>query len=82
MKLKCHHCGSRAVIRTSRMLSLLSREYYCQCENIECSHTYRALMSVTHTVAPSLRPNPKVYLPVGKVKRLPQDPRQLSLIDA
>ncbi|WGS41904.1 ogr/Delta-like zinc finger family protein [Burkholderia sp. JSH-S8] len=82
MKLKCHHCGSRAVIRTSRTQSHLVREAYCQCTNVECATTYKIQVWVVHTIAPSLTPNPNVYVPVGKVDRLPQDPRQLPLLDA
>ncbi|MDY7792183.1 ogr/Delta-like zinc finger family protein [Burkholderia ubonensis] len=82
MKLKCHHCGSRAVIRTSRTLSALVREAYCQCTNVECATTYKIHVATVHTIAPSLNPNPRVYVPVGKVDRLPTDSRQLPLIDA
>jgi hypothetical protein len=82
MKLTCHHCGSRAVIRTSRSLSTLVREAYCQCTNVGCATTYKIQIDTVYTIAPSLRPNPAVYLPLGKVERLPQDPRQLQLLDA
>ncbi|HEM8998933.1 TPA: ogr/Delta-like zinc finger family protein [Burkholderia cenocepacia] len=82
MKLKCHHCGSRAVIRTSRTLSALVREAYCQCTNVECATTYKIHVATVHTIAPSLNPNPHVFVPIGKVDRLPNDSRQLPLLDA
>jgi hypothetical protein len=82
MKMKCHHCGERAVIRTSRALSDLVREARCQCTNIDCATTYVSHVVVVHTVAPSLNPNPLVYVPIGKTSRLPKDTRQLPLLDA
>ncbi|PQP08396.1 transcriptional regulator [Burkholderia cepacia] len=63
--------------KKARLVSL-----YCQCTNVECATTYKIHVATVHTIAPSLTPNPTVYLPVGKVDRLPTDPRQLPLIDA
>ncbi|WP_269437767.1 ogr/Delta-like zinc finger family protein, partial [Ralstonia pseudosolanacearum] len=40
-------------IRTSRELSLLSRELYFQCPDVECAYTCRAILSAVNTIAPS-----------------------------
>ena len=82
MKLNCPHCAAEMQIRTSRRVSLLSREQYYQCPDVECAYTCKAFLSVTHTIAPSMKPNPKAYLPAGRARQLPQDPRQLDLLNA
>lgn len=77
----CPHCKTRMVTRTSRPLSLLSGEEYLQCPNVHCAYTCHVLSSITHTIAPSINPNPLVFVPVGKTSRLPRDPRQLDLLN-
>lgn len=67
-------------IRTSRVVSLLSKESYWQCPNIECAYTCKAITSVISTIAPSMRPNPKAYLPVGKARPGTVDERQMDLL--
>lgn len=62
MKMPCPHCASTAHIRTSRMLSPLSRELYYQCTNVFCGHTWRALLSAVCTIVPSRVPNAEVYI--------------------
>ncbi|UCV02326.1 ogr/Delta-like zinc finger family protein [Dechloromonas denitrificans] len=65
MRLKCPHCGSDATIRSSRTFSEITREASVQCNNIECAHTWVAQISAVRTIAPSMTPNPKVYIPVS-----------------
>jgi len=66
MRINCPHCGKPARIRTSRDLSPLTREAYAQCENVECAHVFKLIVSATATIAPPLTPNPLVYLPPAK----------------
>ncbi|BCN08535.1 ogr/Delta-like zinc finger family protein [Ralstonia pseudosolanacearum] len=80
MKLVCPHCDTRMHIRTSRTVSLLSRELYIQCPNVDCAYTCVAIVSQIRTIAPSMAPNPKAYLPVGRTRVLPGNPRQLDLL--
>ncbi|MGA4081133.1 ogr/Delta-like zinc finger family protein [Ralstonia nicotianae] len=80
MKLTCPHCAARMHIRTSRAVSLLSRELYLQCPNVECAYTCKAILSAVHTIAPSIKPNPKAYLPAGRARLSPENPRQLDLL--
>lgn len=65
MRLTCPHCGGDAVIRTSRAMSETSREASVQCEDVECAHTWVALICAVRTIAPSMRPNPKVFIPLS-----------------
>lgn len=66
MRLKCPHCNSPARIRTSRRLSEISTEHYCQCSNVEeCAYTWVQISSAAHTLSPSLNPNPKVHVPLS-----------------
>ncbi|MDR1853462.1 MAG: ogr/Delta-like zinc finger family protein [Azoarcus sp.] len=63
MKINCPHCGQRAKIRTSRDITPLTREAYLQCENPECFHSWKVIVSATATIQPSLHPNPDVFVP-------------------
>lgn len=72
MRIKCPHCGAKARIRNSRDISETTREQYLQCENIECAHTWKVLTSAVCTIAPSMRPNPKVFIPLS-----PRSPARL-----
>lgn len=65
MRLTCPHCGGVAVIRTSRAISEITREASLQCEDVECAHTWVAIVSAVRTIAPSMRPNPKVFIPLS-----------------
>lgn len=65
MRLTCPHCNGDAVIRTSRAMSETSREASVQCEDVECAHTWVALICAVRTIAPSMRPNPRVYIPLS-----------------
>lgn len=64
MKMPCPHCASSLSTRTSRKVSVLTRELYMQCRNVECAYTCKVHLSIAHTIASSLKPNPKAYVPV------------------
>lgn len=63
MQYTCPHCDQAAKIRTSRKITELTREYYVQCENVECFHAWVVIASGVRTLQPSLNPNPLVYVP-------------------
>lgn len=65
MRIKCPHCGSAARIRTSRQMSNLTVEQSLQCQNINCAHTWVAHTSAVRTIAPSMTPNPRVFIPLS-----------------
>lgn len=60
MKMVCPHCLSLAPIRTSRPLSRMVKEVYCQCSNVACGHTFKAMVEITMTISPSAFPDPAV----------------------
>lgn len=69
-RLECPHCDEPCIIRSSKRMSKLTREYSYQCPNIDCGHTFVASMEVRHTVSPSGTPDPSVVLPVpDKMRR-------------
>jgi hypothetical protein len=65
MRIKCPHCGQKAKIRTSRAMSESVVEHHLQCQNIECAHTWVAHTAAVRTIAPSMTPNPKVFIPLS-----------------
>lgn len=68
MRINCPHCGEKARIRTSKEMSLLSREVYFVCTNDPaiCGHAWKALLSAVCTTATSRSPNPNVYIPLSE----------------
>ena len=68
-RLECPHCDAPCIIRTSRRMSKLTREYSYQCSNVECSHAFVASMEIRHTVSLSGTPDPSVNLPVPEKLR-------------
>lgn len=65
MRLTCPHCGSHATIRSSKAITEITREARMQCHNVDCAHTWVSVISAIRTIAPSMRPNPKVYIPLS-----------------
>lgn len=61
----CPHCKSRALIRTSRQLTALVKEVYCQCQNLMCGHTFVAHVEAVRTISPSATPDPQVALQIS-----------------
>jgi hypothetical protein len=78
MRILCPHCGRPAKIRTSRAITPLTREAYVQCENVDCCHVFRVIVSAVATVIPPLIPNPAVFLPNNS--KAERDARQMSLL--
>lgn len=64
-RIKCPHCGSDSTVRTSRPLSDTVRESKVQCNNPDCAHTWVAHLAAVRTIAPSMTPNPRVYIPLS-----------------
>ena len=77
----CPHCQSKATCRTSRTVTQTMRELYMQCHNVECGHTWKSILAVSHSIVPSQCPNPKVFVP-SRHRAAPQDDRQLTLMPA
>ena len=69
MRLKCPHCGSSARIRTSRSYSKLTRIAFCQCDNVACGHTFKAIFEIFSTISPSAFPDPLVAAELKQSKR-------------
>lgn len=65
MRLNCPHCGGEASIRTSKAMTEITREATVQCNNPYCAHTWIAQICAVRTIAPSMTPNPKVYIPLS-----------------
>lgn len=73
IRVLCPHCEAQATIRSSRVISPISREIYFQCANVECGHTWKSLMSIVNTIVPSQMPNPSVHIPFHKKATLAPD---------
>jgi len=62
--LRCPHCNSPAIVRSSYSLTNLLRASLLQCKNVVCGHTFSAYTEIVKTISPSSCPNPFVDLPV------------------
>lgn len=69
MQLECPHCGSKARIRSSKQLSKLTRYAMCQCQNVACGHTFKALFEIVSTISPSAFPDPLVAAELKQSER-------------
>lgn len=71
MAFPCPHCGETMYTRSSRSISLISRETYHQCSNVHCGHIATSINELIYSTVPANFPNPACTLPVIK----PSDPR-------
>lgn len=72
--IACPHCQSPSRIRSSRSISNLLRQLYCQCQDVECGFTFGVEVYVTHGIAPSRKPNPALELRMEPPRKvLPAD---------
>lgn len=67
MRFTCPHCGTAAVIRSSKQITPILWEHYCQCKNVECGFTFCGAFHIERELSPSSRPNPAIVLP-GRLK--------------
>jgi hypothetical protein len=67
--ISCPECAGGARIRQSRALSELVRELRYACVDVDCGHTFRAELVITHTISPSARPSPRLRLPIWPIGR-------------
>ncbi|MDO8591500.1 MAG: ogr/Delta-like zinc finger family protein [bacterium] len=63
--IRCPHCESRSIARSSREVSITMREINYQCTSVECGHTYVANLEIVRTLSPSGNPNPAINLPLS-----------------
>lgn len=68
MSINCPHCGAYARVRTSRSQTATVRTAQLECSNFECGHVFGAQLAVTHTIAPSRKPNPEIALPIAPAR--------------
>ena len=47
-------------IRTSKAITRVTREAFCQCTNLACGHTFVAVMEIVRTISPSAVPDPLI----------------------
>lgn len=85
-KMCCPHCGGRVRIRNSVGQHQLLRSVYLQCQNLDCSASYRAALEITHEISPSGRPNPSITLPkadaaLRREAMRKEGEKQMDLID-
>lgn len=64
-RVVCPHCGCRAQVRSSRMLSDTVGELNLLCTNDACGHRFVAHVAAVRTIAPSATPRPGVNLPTS-----------------
>jgi cell division protein ZapA len=53
MRVICPHCGAKALITSSNILSNIVKDLYCQCENsVECGASFVATLAFKHMINP------------------------------
>jgi hypothetical protein len=66
IQMHCPHCRAWAIARSSNVLTSTSRDLFYQCSNVDCGHTFRAVLEVNCTISPSAMPDPRVVIPLSK----------------
>lgn len=72
MRLICPHCKSTARIRSSKDITALTRELRIQCGNVECGHTFVAVLEMVRTIRPSGMPDPLIAQQLSGQLREPE----------
>jgi hypothetical protein len=54
--MRCPFCRSGAHTRTSRYLTEQTKEAYYQCQNIDCSSTFKTRESIEHVIRQPIPP--------------------------
>lgn len=60
MKTTCPHCGTAALVRSSKQMSKLVRHATCSCLNVVCGHTFIVAVEAIRTISPPSFPDPEV----------------------
>ncbi len=71
LTMNCPHCRSKAVVRTSREETSLSKRLSLECTNFDCGHAFVAALDILHTVRPSACPDPSVTLRIAPPRAVP-----------
>lgn len=64
-RVVCPHCGQPSTVRSSKQMCETVREATVTCNNPDCMHSWVAQLVAVRTIAPSMNPNPKVYIPLS-----------------
>lgn len=65
-RVACPHCGQTSTVRSSKQMCETVREATVTCDNPDCMHSWVAQLVAVRTIAPSINPNPKVYIPLSE----------------
>lgn len=80
MRVNCTACGTHARISHSHPVSedgASFRALYCQCQNVECSHSFVMNLTFAHTISPSAQDGQRAL--IALLQALPKH-EQLSLL--
>lgn len=64
--IRCPHCKSRAVARSSQEKTATMREITYQCTDVECGYTYVTSLEIVRGLSPSGKPNNAVRVPMSQ----------------
>jgi predicted RNA-binding Zn-ribbon protein involved in translation (DUF1610 family) len=69
MKTICPHCGTTALVRSSRQMSKLVKHASCACLNVACGHTFIISVEAIRTISPPAFPDPEVATQLKQSER-------------
>lgn len=61
--MRCPHCETPAIARTSLAMSPVYKEITYQCQRAECSFSWIAGLGAVRSLSPSGQPNPLIDIP-------------------
>ncbi len=77
-RITCPHCRWPSTVRTSEVVTDLTRQTTYSCSNWECGHNFKTLEEIVCSLTPSSTPNPAIHLPLSSHVRRGLLQRQLD----
>ncbi|MFV0595469.1 ogr/Delta-like zinc finger family protein [Shewanella sp.] len=72
--ITCPHCDSRALLRRTRAITLLTREKTYRCDNDECGHIFVSIEEIQRTVVPPRVSREGVNLQISRISKPQNQP--------
>lgn len=82
--LRCVHCKTTCVVRTSEEVDIMLRDIAFQCPNPLCGFTFKASLIFEYGVSPSAQPDPNINVKMRiPPRQLPNEPptNQITIFD-
>ncbi|EPU9086120.1 MULTISPECIES: ogr/Delta-like zinc finger family protein [Enterobacter cloacae complex] len=78
LKIKCPDCDAWATIKKTNRKHREIADIYCQCNDVECGHTFVMNLTFSHTISPSAKTGEYLKQKIISMTN-PEELKQLAL---